>query len=157
MNVPLSIQALWWKTYICHTCDSSMSICVCLTNFIFILLLLLLLNCPIVICYILWCQLLWLVGRGVIFCCALELTSCPTHIFVNILRATVHMHLSYVTNITLSIEEGHFPDELKLAEVSPIFKRWLKQEELRACQCSTSSVKGLWKNHALSNKRFHGK
>ena len=39
-------------------------------------------------------------------------------ISVNILKSTFDIHLSYIANIiNLSIEEGHFPDELKLTEV----------------------------------------
>ena len=37
-------------------------------------------------------------------------------ISVNILKSTGHIHLPDITNIlNLSIEEGYFPDELKLA------------------------------------------
>ena len=40
-----------------------------------------------------------------------------------ILKSTADIHLPHITNIiNLSIEEGHFPDELKLAEVT-IFKK----------------------------------
>ena len=43
---------------------------------------------------------------------------------VNILKSTVDMHLRYITNIlNFSVEEGYFAHELKLAEVSPIFKK----------------------------------
>ena len=45
-------------------------------------------------------------------------------ISVDILKSTVDIHLPFVTNnINLSIEKGCFPEELKLAEVSPIFKK----------------------------------
>ena len=45
-------------------------------------------------------------------------------IFVDILESTVDIHLSFIINtINLSIENGCFPEELKLAEVSPIFKK----------------------------------
>ena len=45
-------------------------------------------------------------------------------ISVDILKSTVDIHLSFITNsINLSIEKGCFPEELKLAEVSPIFKK----------------------------------
>ena len=45
-------------------------------------------------------------------------------ISVNILKSTVDIHLPSVTNIIkFSINEAHFPEELKLAEVSPIFKK----------------------------------
>ena len=44
-------------------------------------------------------------------------------IFVDILKSTVDIHLQFITNsINLSIENGYFPEDLKLAEVSPIFK-----------------------------------
>ena len=62
--------------HICHTCGSSTSTCVCLTNFILILLLLL--SCWIVIYYILWslcsCWLVW----ALFSCCSLELVSYPS-------------------------------------------------------------------------------
>ena len=45
-------------------------------------------------------------------------------IFVDILKSTVDIHLPFITNsINLSIENGCFPEELRLAEVSPIFKK----------------------------------
>ena len=45
-------------------------------------------------------------------------------ISVDVLKSTVDIHLPYITNsINLSIEKGCFPEELKLAEVSPIFKK----------------------------------
>ena len=45
-------------------------------------------------------------------------------ISVDVLKSTVDIHLPYKTNSTnLSIEKGCFPKELKLAEVSPIFKK----------------------------------
>ena len=43
---------------------------------------------------------------------------------VDILKYTVDIHLPFITKIiNVSFENGHFPDELKLAEVSPIFKK----------------------------------
>ena len=46
------------------------------------------------------------------------------YISVDVLKSNVDIHLPYITNsISLSIEKGCFPEELKLAEVSPIFKR----------------------------------
>ena len=43
---------------------------------------------------------------------------------VDTLKSTVDIHLRFITNsINLSIENGCFPEELKLAEVSPIFKK----------------------------------
>ena len=45
-------------------------------------------------------------------------------ISVDILKSTVDIHLQFITNsINLSIKNGCFPEELKLAEVSPIFKK----------------------------------
>ena len=45
-------------------------------------------------------------------------------ISVDILKAIVDIHLPFITNsINLSIEKYCFPEELKLAEVSPIFKK----------------------------------
>ena len=42
---------------------------------------------------------------------------------VDILKSTVDIYLPFITNnINLSIEKGCFPEELKLTEVSPIFK-----------------------------------
>ena len=45
-------------------------------------------------------------------------------ISVDILKAIVDIHLPFITNsINLSIENYCFPEELKLAEVSPILKK----------------------------------
>ena len=45
-------------------------------------------------------------------------------ISVDILKSTVDIHLPFITNsINLSIEKDGFPEELKFAEVSPIFKK----------------------------------
>ena len=45
-------------------------------------------------------------------------------ISVDILKSTIDIHLSLITNsINFSIEKGCFPEELKLAEVSRIFKK----------------------------------
>ena len=39
-------------------------------------------------------------------------------------KRTVDIHLPYITNIiNLSIEEGGFPDKLRLTKVNPIFKK----------------------------------
>ena len=40
-----------------------------------------------------------------------------------ILKSTADILLPYITNIINLSIEGHFPDELKLAEVSSIFKK----------------------------------
>ena len=45
-------------------------------------------------------------------------------ISADIFKSTVDIHLPFTTNsINLSIKNGYFPEELKLAEVSPIFKK----------------------------------
>ena len=50
------------------------------------------------------------------------------------------IHLPFTTNhINLSIKKGCFPEELKLAEVSPIFKT--KDDLDKACECFTTHVK----------------
>ena len=43
-------------------------------------------------------------------------------ISVNIFKSTVDVHFPYITNINLSIQ-GYFPDELRFAEVSPVFRK----------------------------------
>ena len=46
------------------------------------------------------------------------------YISVDILKSTVYIHLPFITNsINLAIEKVFFPEELKVAEVSPIFKK----------------------------------
>ena len=43
---------------------------------------------------------------------------------VDMLRSTVDIHLPFITKIKyLSFENNCFPDDLKLAEVSPVFKK----------------------------------
>ena len=45
-------------------------------------------------------------------------------ISVDILQSAVDTQLLFITNsISLSIKKGCFPEELKIAEVSPIFKK----------------------------------
>ena len=45
-------------------------------------------------------------------------------ISVDILKSTVDIHLPFITkSINLSIEKGCFSEELKVAKVSPIFKK----------------------------------
>ena len=42
----------------------------------------------------------------------------------DMLKVTLDIHLSLITKIiNLSFENGCFPDDLKLAEVGPIFKK----------------------------------
>lgn len=53
---------------------------------------------------------------------------------VNMLKSTVDMHLPFITKIlNLSFEKNHFTDDLKLAEVSPVFKKYddLDEEHYR--------------------------
>ena len=48
----------------------------------------------------------------------------PLVISVDTVKSTVNIHLSFTTNsVNLSIEKGCFPEKLRLAEVSPIFKK----------------------------------
>ena len=45
-------------------------------------------------------------------------------ILADILKSTVDIHLTYITKIiNVFFENGRFPDELRLPEVSPIFKK----------------------------------
>ena len=65
------------------------------------------------------------------------------------LKSTIDVHVSILTKIiNSSIRNGCFPDELKAAEVTPIFKKNddLDKEKQRkvkekACQCFASCVK----------------
>ena len=60
------------------------------------------------------------------------------NISVDILKSSIDIHLPFITNsINLSIEKGCFPEELKLAEVSPIFK---KKDDLDKENCRPVSV-----------------
>ena len=60
-------------------------------------------------------------------------------------KSTVDIHLRFITKITnFSYENGCFPDELKLAEVSPIFK--LKNDVIKKIidlSVFISYIKGL--------------
>ena len=48
----------------------------------------------------------------------------PLVMSVDTVKSTVNIHLPFTTNsVNLSIEKGCFPEELKLAEVSAIFKK----------------------------------
>ena len=48
----------------------------------------------------------------------------PVDIPADMLKSTVHIHLPFITKIiNFSFENFSFPDELKLAEVSSIFKK----------------------------------
>ena len=56
----------------------------------------------------------------------------------DILKSTVDLHLPFITKIiNASFENGRFPDELKLAEVSPIFK---KNDDLDKENCRLVSI-----------------
>ena len=54
-------------------------------------------------------------------------------ILADMLKSTVDIHVPFLTKIINSFENGCFPDELKLAEVSPIFKKndYLDKENYR--------------------------
>ena len=63
---------------------------------------------------------------------------------VDILKYTVDIHLPFITKIiNVSFENGHFPDELKLAEVSPIFKKnnYLDKENYRSASILSHVLK----------------
>ena len=65
--------------------------------------------------------------------------TCDGDISVNILKSTADIHLPYITNIVnLSIEDGHLPDKLKLAEVSPVFRKKDELEFLFYLMCQRS-------------------
>ena len=50
---------------------------------------------------------------------------------LNILKSNVDIHLPFITNnINWSIEKDCFPEELKLAEVNPIFKKKYDLDEV---------------------------
>ena len=54
---------------------------------------------------------------------------------VDILKSTADIHFPFITNsINLSIEKGCFPEEIKLAEVIPIFKKKGLSVYYRTCQ-----------------------
>ena len=56
----------------------------------------------------------------------------------DILKVTLDMHLSLIKKITnLSLENGCFPEDLKLAEVSPVFR---KNDDIDKENCRPASV-----------------
>ena len=76
------------------------------------------------------------------------------------LKSANDVHVSLLTKIIdSSIRNGCFPDELKAAEVTPIFKKNddLDKKKLYACQCFVSCVKDHWKGHVNPNWKFHGR
>ena len=67
------------------------------------------------------------------------------------LKSKIDIHASILTKIVnLYLRNSCFLDDLKDAEVSPIFK---KNDELEKenYQCFTSHLKGLWKDRVYSN------
>ena len=65
------------------------------------------------------------------------------------------VNLPFITNsINLLIEKDYFPEELKLAEVSPIFKKKddLDKENYRPVSVLPHMSKVFKRNHASSNK-----
>ena len=61
------------------------------------------------------------------------------------------------TFINLPLRYGCFPDDLKAAEVSPIFKKkWrIRGGKLQASGYFASHIKRLWKDHVYSNWKFY--
>ena len=71
----------------------------------------------------------------------------------DMLKVTRDIHLSLITKIiNLSLENGCFPDDLKFAEVRPIFKKSddLDKENYRPVSV-LFNVKGLGKNYLQPN------
>ena len=59
----------------------------------------------------------------------------------DMLKSAVYIHLLFITKIiNVSFENSRFPDELKLAEVSPIFK---KNNDLDTENCRPVSILSL--------------
>ena len=79
-------------------------------------------------------------------------------IYGDMLKDTVDIHLSPILKIiSLPFENGCFPDNLKLAEVTPIFK---KNNDLDKENCSPVCIlfnmpKGFKKNNLQPNLCFH--
>ena len=70
----------------------------------------------------------------------------------NILKCTVDIHLLCIPKIiNVSFQNGRFSDELKLADVSPTFKKNDDLDKEKACQHFISCVKGLSKNDVHAN------
>ena len=75
---------------------------------------------------------------------------------VDILKSTIDIHLSFITNsINLSIKKDCFPKELKLAEISRIFKKKddLDKENYRPVSVlpRVSKVFGRIMHHQINN------
>ena len=63
----------------------------------------------------------------------------------DMLKQTIDIHLPIITQITnVSVDNNCYPDNLKLAEVNPVFK---KKDDL-----DVSSVKGLRQNYVPTNR-----
>ena len=74
-------------------------------------------------------------------------------ITADMLKITLDIHLSLITKIiNLSFENGCFPDDLKLAEVSPIFKKNndLDKENYRPVSV-LFNVSKVFENHLQPN------
>ena len=65
----------------------------------------------------------------------------------DMLKQTIDIHLPIITQITnVSVDNNCYPDNLKLAEVNPVFK---KKDDL-----DVSSVKGLRQNYVPTNRLY---
>ena len=63
----------------------------------------------------------------------------------DMLKQTIDIHLPIITQITnVSVDNNCYPDNLKLAEVNPVFK---KKDDL-----DVSSVKGLRQNYVPTSR-----
>ena len=77
----------------------------------------------------------------------------------NMLKQTIDIHFPIMTQIiNTSVENNCYPDDLKFAEVSPVFKKkdYLDRENYRPVNVlSHVSKEGLRKNYVPTNRRFH--
>ena len=76
----------------------------------------------------------------------------------NMLKQTIDIHFPIMTQIiNTSVENNCYPDDLKFAEVSPVFKKdYLDRENYRPVSVlSHVSKEGLRKNYVPTNRRFH--
>ena len=78
------------------------------------------------------------------------------NLYIDILKSTIDIHLSFITNsINLSIKKDCFPKELKLAEISRIFKKKddLDKENYRPVSVlpRVSKVFGRIMHHQINN------
>ena len=77
----------------------------------------------------------------------------------DMLKQTIDVHLPIMTQIiNMPIDNYRYPNDLKLAEVNPVFKKEddLDKENYRpVSQYFISCLKSLRKNHVPTNRRCH--